>query len=120
MIINQRVGRSIFLLFLSVPTALCHAAAPEWQLAGQRDIYRIVLIKPDAKSTTSVYWDAIKKVCGKGYCNLAFFSEDHPVASVGQGKLTQEDMDRNLLIYSSQKGFAWNCQFRPDADNCFK
>lgn len=118
--IKPELRQLIFLLFLSSSTGLCHAAEPEWQLTGQRDLYRIVLIKPNAKSTTSVFWDAIKKVCGKGYCNIAFFDEDHPVASVGQGRLTQEDLDRTLLIYTSQKGFTWNCQFRPEADNCFK
>lgn len=119
-IIDPRIGRLIFLLFMSIQIELCHAAESEWQLSGQRDIYRIVLIKPNAKSTTNVYWDAIKKICGKGYCNLAFFSEDNLIASVGQGRLTQDDIDQALLIYSGQKGFAWNCQFKPDADNCFR
>lgn len=118
--------KTIYTVLLSITLihvliGVVRANEPPWQLVGQRDIYRIVLVNNDHVASTDTYWSAIKGICvNRRACNIAFFSSTRPPLSVGAGRLTQEDIDQTLLIYTINKGFEWNCKFRPDADNCFE
>lgn len=64
-----------------------------------------------------VYWEALRKLYGQGHCNVAF-PKDAPIP-LPKEQLLPEALSRATMIYTANKGFAWNCQVRPDADNCF-
>lgn len=108
-----------FTLFIASGSS--HATSSDWQIIGQRDIFRIVYISPAASRVKAVYLDAVRNICGKRmYCNVAFFAEDKPITSVGKGRLTDDDLIRVLMTYTTKDGLKWNCQFMPEADNCFQ
>ena len=98
-----------------------NAANSGWQQIGQRDMYRTVVIDTAAIHNAAVYWGALRAVCvRRNYCNVIFFSAaDRQRAATESGRLTDDDKANALLIYTTNKGFVWNCGLRPDADNCF-
>ena len=94
------------------------SAAAAWEEVERRDGYRVVVIdKADVKKVP-VYWEALRGVCKKEFCNIAFFSRGTSIAAPSE-RLSREDLHRALLIYTTNKGFSWNCQVHPYADNCF-
>lgn len=108
--------------FLLAPTLFSMSlglAYGGWQEVERRDIYRVVIIDRADIKKVPVYWEALRKVCGEGYCNVAFFDRRTALPQPGQ-RLTDDHLNQALMIYTSNKGFTWNCELRPDADNCFR
>lgn len=90
-----------------------------WKEIERRDAYQIVVINKKDTTKVRVFWEALRKVCSQSFCNVVFFSEGTPIPEPGK-RLAHEDLNRALLIYTTNKGFAWNCRVYPNADNCFR
>ena len=91
-----------------------------WSVLGHRDVYRVVLISPADTSNNSVYWDAIRTLCNKTFCNVVFVANESDLAVSTSKQLSQKEREKALMIYTTNSGFSWNCTLRPNADNCFK
>ena len=109
----------LFLMLLHM-ILFSSSASAGWKFIGQRDMYRVVLIEPEDIRNTSVYWDALRQICRRGFCNVIFVSDENAWSGPQAGRMTCKELDNASLIYTTTGGFAWNCQLRPDADNCFK
>jgi hypothetical protein len=108
-------ARSYALSALAMLTGPVHAA---WEEIERRDGYRVVIIDKAEVKKVPVYWDALRQVCGKDFCNIAFFRCDTSIAAPKE-RLSRENLGQALLIYTTNKGFVWNCEVHPHADNCF-
>lgn len=110
-------------LLVFMMTALCSFSTTSyagWTLLGQRDLYRVVLIDESDLKSTNTYWDALRQICKGNYCNVFFVSAGNVIDVESTKHFSVGDFDKALLIYSTNRGFEWNCKFRPSADNCFK
>ncbi len=106
------------LMMLSIISLTTHAG---WKQIGQRDLYRVVVVDVPDTDKTSVYWEALRTICSeRNYCNVVFFSSDATGITTGSKRFSDDDLKKSLLIYNKGSGFIWNCQIRPEADNCFK
>lgn len=92
----------------------------EWSVLGHRDVYRVVLISPADISNNSVYWDAMRTLCNKTFCNVVFVANESDVAVATSRQLSKQERENALMIYTTNSGFSWNCTLRPNADNCFQ
>lgn len=117
------VGRGHFrVVMASVIISLPLLGTPcqaDWTELGSSDMYRIVLVDPTDIQNTKIYWDAIRRICGARHCNLVFV-RDKNFAPRGGERFTSTQFKEALLIYNTDKGFSWNCDLRPEADNCFE
>lgn len=109
------------LIFLMV--ALCSfstSSYADWKLLGHRDMYRVVLMDETDTNSPIAYWNALQQVCKGNYCNVIFVRDAESIEVNSTNRLEDSDFDKALLIYSTNRGFQWNCHSRPSADNCFK
>lgn len=90
-----------------------------WREAGLRNSHRIVIVDRKDVKKVKVYWEALRKVCPTQHCIVAFFDERTPLPAQDQ-RFTEEHLKQANLIYTTNKGFEWNCTLRPEADNCFR
>ena len=91
-----------------------------WSVLGHRDVYRVVLISPADISNNSVYWDAMRTLCNKTFCNVVFVANESDMAVATSRQLSKQERENVLMIYTTNSGFGWNCTLRPNADNCFQ
>jgi hypothetical protein len=109
------------LAVLSVFAVAPAMASAEWKEVRQRDLYWVVIVDRSDIGRTAVFWEALRTVCsGKRFCNVVVFSSDDSGVATDPKRFSDDELKKALLIYSSSTGFAWNCQYRPEADNCFK
>ena len=113
--------RALSLTFvMAIASIYCAPVNADWKVIGHRDMYRVVLIDPADVNRTSVYWDALRKTCRGGFCNVIFIGDENALRVSPNLRLSAEEIKKTYLIYTTNSGFSWNCQLRPDADNCFK
>jgi hypothetical protein len=93
-------------------------AVPPWTPAEALGAFRVVAInKPNPRKLT-VFHDALRATCkAKTHCNVLFV--DVRDLKTLYGMPEREQRESALLAYTTNRGFEWNCKFRPDADNCF-
>lgn len=100
------------------PARKKEAAKLQWVAAGQMGAFRVVTLPKPWEKRTSIYWDALRAACQeRTHCNVMFVRADEVAEIRDLPERTQRD--RALLVYTTNKGFEWNCEVRPDADNCF-
>lgn len=112
--------RSLLVLLMIVMSSFSSSSYADWKLLGQRDLYRVVLMDESDINSTISYWSAIQQICKGQHCNLLFVKDVDAIEVDLRARLEDSDFDKALLIYSTNRGFQWNCHFRPSADNCFK
>lgn len=97
---------------------LAGPARGAWEELERRDVYRIVVVDHADVYNVPVYWEALRQVCKKEFCNIAFFSRTTSLPPPKK-RLSDEDLAHALLVYTTNKGFAWSCKVHRYADNCF-
>lgn len=112
--------QSLIVILFATLCSFSTSSYAEWKLLGQRDLYRVVLIDESHLNSTNTYWNAIHQICKGTYCNVFFVRTEDAIEIESTKRLSEDDFDKALLIYSTNRGFQWNCNFRPSADNCFK
>lgn len=125
--LRQRLATPLILaLGLLLPGPAPHAtearqprnAVPKWEAAGHLGAFRVITVPRAQQRKVAVYWNALRATCKqKAHCNLMYVDP----AALDEIRALPEraQQERALLIYTSNKGFEWNCTIRPDADNCF-
>lgn len=109
-----------FTLPLALFAFFSSSANAQWQELDRRDMYRVVLINQASVNNKSVYWDALRKVCANRFCNVVFISDVNDLIRDKKDRLSDDEVNKISLIYSTNGGFKWNCRLHPDADRCFK
>ena len=72
-----------------------------WSVLGHRDVYRVVLISPADISNNSVYWDAMRTLCNKTFCNVVFVANESDLAVSTSRQLSKKERESALLIYTT-------------------
>lgn len=117
---TEFMKRLLLALLITTLGSFSPASYAEWKLLGHRDMYRVVLMDETDANSTIAYWNALQQVCKSNYCNVIFIRDAESIEVNSTNRLEDSDFDNALLIYSTNRGFQWNCHFRPSADNCFK
>lgn len=109
----------IVLALVTLSSLFGPAGATEagWAVADRIGTFHVVTMTKRAQGAPEKFWEALRAVCKTSHCNVLFLDQSqHDEISM----LTELDATRRaLLVYTTNSGFAWNCQFRPYADNCF-
>ena len=99
-------------------TAASKTTAAAWSAAEPIGAFRVVLVEKPNVRKLGVFRDALRATCkSKTHCNVLFV--DARIVKELYSLPEREQRERALLSYSTNRGFEWNCTFRPDADNCF-
>ena len=95
------------------------APAPKWSSAPQMGSFKVVAIDKKHQRKTAVYWEALRATCAPGsHCNV-LFADAKELPGI-RALPEREQREQALLIYTTNRGFEWNCRLRPEADNCFR
>lgn len=111
--------RLALLLGISLLAPVVHAAKAErWVAAGHLGSFKLVALEKRYHKNTQVFWEALRANCEpKSHCNVLFV-DAKAVAEI-RVLPEREQLERALLVYTTNRGFEWNCRLRPEADNCF-
>lgn len=111
--------RLALLLGIGLLTPTAHAAKAErWIAAGHLGSFKLVALEKRYHKKTQVFWEALRATCGpKSHCNVLFV--DAKEVEAIRALPEREQIERALLVYTTNRGFEWNCRLRPEADNCF-